>query len=78
VLLTTRYKYNGAKLASEISAVIWFNAYSTTPPEPPKVTKVEVPAEKFIIYAAEDDLSLPCRTIRKPAIYGNAWWRVLN
>ena len=48
MLLTTRYKYNGVKLASEISAVIWFNAYSATLLEPPKVTKVEVSAEKYI------------------------------
>jgi uncharacterized protein YgiM (DUF1202 family) len=73
VLLTTRYKYNGAKLASEISAVIWFNAYSTTPPEPPKVTKVEVPAEKFIIYAAEDDLSLRA----EPSVSGYLWKRMV-
>ena len=71
VLLTTRYKYNGAKLASEISAVIWFNAYSSTPPEPPK--KVEVPAEKFIIYAAEDDLSLRS----EPSVTGYLWKRMV-
>jgi hypothetical protein len=43
VFLTTRYRYNGAKLESEISAVLWFNSYSTTPPEPPKVTKYRCP-----------------------------------
>ncbi len=58
VLLTTRYKYNGAKLASEISAVLWFDSYSSTPPEPPKKTSVPLPAEKYILYAGEDDLSL--------------------
>jgi hypothetical protein len=58
VLLTTRYKYNGATIGKEISAVLWFDAYSATPPEPPKVTKVPVPANKFMIYAAEDDLAL--------------------
>ena len=57
VLLTTRYKYNGAKIASEISAVLWFDSISAVAPEPPKVTKVAAPAEKFILYAAEDDLS---------------------
>ena len=36
VLLTTRYKYNGATLEDEISAVLWFDSYSTVPPEPPK------------------------------------------
>ena len=73
VLLTTRYKYNGAKLESEISAVLWFNSYSTTPPEPPKVTKVDVPAEKFIIYAGEDDLSLRA----EPSVGGYLWKRML-
>ncbi len=73
VLLTTRYKFNGAKLESEISAVLWFNSYSTTPPEPPKVTKVDVPAEKFIIYAGEDDLSLRA----EPSVSGYLWKRML-
>ena len=58
VLLTGRYKYNGAKLDSEISAVLWFDSYSVAPPEPPKVTKVPLPADKFLLYAAEDDLAL--------------------
>ena len=71
VLLTTRYKYNGAKLASEVSGVIWFNNYGINPPEPPK--KVEVPAEKFIIYAAEDDLSLRS----EPSVSGYLWKRMV-
>jgi hypothetical protein len=58
VLLTTRYKYNGAKLDSEISAVLWFDSFSAAPPEPPKVTKVPLPADKYILYAVEDDLAL--------------------
>jgi hypothetical protein len=74
VLLTTRYKFNGAKLESEISAVLWFNSYSTTPPEPPKVVKVPVPAEKYIIYAGEDDLSLRA----EPTVTGYLWKRMLN
>ena len=73
VLLTTRYKYNGAKLESEISAVLWFNSYSSTPPEPPKVTKVPVPAENYIIYAGEDDLSLRA----EPSVGGYLWKRML-
>jgi uncharacterized protein YgiM (DUF1202 family) len=73
VLLTTRYKFNGAKLASEISAVLWFNSYSTTPPEPPKIEKVPVPAEKYIIYAGEDDLSLRA----EPSVGGYLWKRML-
>jgi hypothetical protein len=58
VLLTTRYKYNGALIASEISAVLWLDSMSATPAEPPKMTKVPVPAEKYTFYAAEDDLAL--------------------
>ncbi len=73
VLLTTRYKYNGAKLASEISAVLWFDSYSSTPPEPPKVVKVPVPAEKYVIYAGEDDLSLRS----EPSVSGYLWKRML-
>ncbi|MCE9645236.1 MAG: hypothetical protein K8S20_04490 [Chloroflexi bacterium] len=73
VLLTTRYKFNGAKLESEISAVLWFDSYSTTPPEPPKIARVPVPAEKYIIYAGEDDLSLRA----EPSIGGYLWKRML-
>lgn len=73
VLLTTRYKYNGAKLASEISAVLWFNSYSSAPPEPPKVEKVPLPAEKYIVYAAEDDLALRA----DPSVGGYLWKRML-
>jgi len=73
VLLTTRYKYNGATLAKEISAVLWFDSYSATPPEPPKVTKVPVPADKFSLYAAEDDLALRA----DPSISGFLWKRLV-
>lgn len=73
VLLTSRYKYNGAKLESEISAVLWFDFYSSTTPEPPKMAKVPVPAEKFIIFAGEDDLSLRA----EPSVGGYLWKRML-
>jgi uncharacterized protein YgiM (DUF1202 family) len=73
VLLTTRYKYNGAKLETEISAVLWFDSYSSTPPEPPKVTKVPLPAEKYAIYAGEDDLALRS----EPTVSGYLWKRML-
>lgn len=73
VLLTTRYKYNGAKLESEISAVLWFDSYSSTPPEPPKVVKVAVPAERYFIYAGEDDLALRA----DPSVGGYLWKRIL-
>ena len=73
VLLTTRYKFNGAKLESEISAVLWFNSYGTLPPAPPKVAKVPVPAEKYTIYAAQDDLALRA----DPSVGGYLWKRML-
>jgi len=73
VLLTTRYKYNGATLAKEISAVLWFDSYSATPPEPPKQTKVPIPADKFTLYAAEDDLALRA----DPSIGGYLWKRLV-
>jgi uncharacterized protein YgiM (DUF1202 family) len=73
VLLTARYKYNGAKLATEISAVLWFDSYSVNAPEPPKKTTVPVPAEKFILYAAEDDLALRA----EPAVTGYLWKRMM-
>ena len=58
VLLTKRYRYNGARLETEISAVLWFDSYGVAAAEPPKVTRVPVPAEKYTLYAAEDDLAL--------------------
>ena len=73
VLLTSRYKYNGAKLASEISAVLWFDSSNAQAPTPPKMTKVPVPAEKYCIYAAEDDLALRA----DPSIGGYLWKRML-
>lgn len=71
VLLTTRYKFNGAKLATEISAVFWFENYSIAAPQPP--AKVALPAEKFVLYAAEDDLALRS----EPATTGYLWKRML-
>jgi len=73
VLLTTRYKYNGGKLESEISAVLWFESYSTTPPEPPKMTKVPVPADKYCLYGVEDDLALRA----DPSVGGYLWKRMV-
>lgn len=73
VLLTTRYKFNGAKLTTEISAVLWFDSYSVNAPEPPKKTTIPVPAEKFILYAAEDDLALRAEA----AVTGYLWKRMM-
>jgi hypothetical protein len=73
VLLTTRYKYNGAKLESEISAVLWFDSYSAAPPEPPKMTKVPLPADTYTLYAMEDDLALRA----DPSVGGFLWKRLV-
>ena len=73
VLLTSRYRYNGAKLESEITAVLWFDCYSSVRPEPPKMNKVSVPAEKYTLYAAEDDLALRA----EPSVNGYLWKRML-
>ncbi|MEN9564261.1 MAG: hypothetical protein RIR73_2505, partial [Chloroflexota bacterium] len=73
VLLTTRYKYNGAKLATEISAVLWFENYSIAAAEPPKKTTVPVPADKLTLYAAEDDLALRA----DPSVTGYLWKRMM-
>ena len=73
VLLTTRYKYNGAKIESEISAVLWFDCTSSAPPEPPKMTKVPVPADKYLLYGCEDDLALRA----DPSVGGYLWKRMV-
>jgi hypothetical protein len=73
VLLTSRYKYNGAKLESEISAVLWFDSYSAAPPEPPKMTRVPVPADKYTLFAIEDDLALRA----DPSVGGYLWKRMV-
>ncbi len=56
VLLTKRYKFNGATLPVEISGVLWFDG--TVPPPPPEKKTVPLPAEKFVVYVIEDDLAL--------------------
>ncbi|HEX9330368.1 MAG TPA: C39 family peptidase [Anaerolineales bacterium] len=73
VLLTSRYKYNGGTLEQEISAVLWFDSYSAAPPEPPKMTKVPVPADKYTLYACEDDLALRA----DPSVGGFLWKRMV-
>jgi uncharacterized protein YgiM (DUF1202 family) len=71
ILLTTRYKFNGAKLATEISAVLWFESRNVQPP--PAKTKLPVPAEKFVLYASEDDLALRA----EPSVTGYLWKRLM-
>ena len=73
VLLTSRYKYNGAKLESEISAVLWFDSYSAELSAPPKMTKVAVPSDKYCLYAAQDDLALRA----EPSVSGYLWKRMV-
>ena len=74
VLLTRRYKYNGARLESEISGVIWFDSLGAAPPEPPKVTRVPVPAERYALYAMEDDLALRA----EPSTGSYMWKRLIK
>jgi hypothetical protein len=70
VLLTKRYKYQGATLDTEISGVLWWDG--TVPPAPPEKKTVALPAEKFIVYAIEDDLSLRA----DPSTTGYLWKRM--
>jgi len=73
VLLTARYKYNGAKIESEISAVLWFDSSGVLPPEPPRKTPVPVPADRYMLYTAEDDLALRA----DPSVGGFLWKRMV-
>ena len=71
VLLTKRYKYNGASLETEISAVLWFDGnIPPSPPKPPK--KVTPPADSMTLYVIEDDLALRA----DPSVGGYLWKRM--
>jgi len=70
VLLTKRYKYNGATLETEISAVLWFDG--NIPPAPPKPTKGAIPEDAMKLYVIEDDLALRAN----PSISGYLWKRM--
>ncbi len=70
VLLTKRYKYNGATLETEISAVLWFDG--NIQPAPPEVKKVPVPANAMKLYVMEDDLALRA----DPSMGGYLWKRL--
>jgi hypothetical protein len=74
VLLTTRYKYNGATLEKEISGVLWFEAVNASPAEPPGKTNIPVPTEKYTLYACEDDLALRA----EPSVNGYLWKRLVS
>lgn len=73
VLLTKRYKYNGATITAEISAVLWFDSYSSVPPEPPQKTNLPVPTDRYVLYACEDDLALRA----EPSVGGFLWKRMM-
>jgi len=70
VLLTKRYKYNGATLEKEISAVLWFDG--TTLPSQPEPKKVTVPDNAMKLYVIEDNLALRA----DPSIGGYLWKRI--
>ena len=70
VLLTQRYRHNGATLETEISAVIWFDG--TIPPSPPPSTEVPVPQNAMKLYVTEDDLALRA----EPSLGGYLWKRM--
>lgn len=61
VLLTRRYKHNGAKLESEISAVLWFDFHDPALPKAPKVDRVQLPSKKLVVYAAQDAIAIRAR-----------------
>jgi hypothetical protein len=73
VLLTSRYKFNGGKLETEISAVLWFDNYSIAKPDPPKIPKVAVPPDALKIYTTVDDLALRA----EPSVNGYLFKRML-
>jgi len=70
VLLTTRYKYQGKTLESEISAVFWFDG--TTSPASPEPATVPVRADAMTLFITEDDLALRA----EPNLDGFLWKRM--
>ena len=70
-MLTTRYKYNGATLTTEISAVLWFDG--NIPPSPPEPKTVPVPKDAMKLYVVEDDLALRA----DPNMAGYLWKRMI-
>lgn len=71
VLLTKRYKYNGATLETEISAVLWFDG--NIPPAPPESKNVPLPQDAMKLYVIEDDLALRA----DPSMGGYLWKRMI-
>ncbi len=58
ILLTVRYKHQGPNVANAISGILWFDGIGTPPAPPPKKEPIPLPAEKFVVYAIEDDLAM--------------------
>lgn len=73
VLLTSRYKFNGGKLETEISAVLWFDNFGIAKPEPPKIPKVPVPADALKLFTTVDDLALRA----EPSVNGYLFKRMM-
>ena len=73
VLLTSRYKFNGATLEKEISAVLWFDSINAASVEPPAKTNLPIPADRQTVYASEDDLALRAEA----SVNGYLWKRVM-
>ena len=71
VLLTKRYKYNGATLETEISAALWFDG--NIPPSPPEPKTVPLPKDSLKLYVMEDDLALRA----DPSMGGYLWKRMI-
>lgn len=71
VLLTKRYRYNGATLETEISAVLWFDG--NIPPSSPEAKKTAVPKDAMKLYVIEDDLALRA----DPSVAGYLWKRMI-
>ena len=70
VLLTTRYKYRGKTLKTEITAVLWFD--DTTHSEPPETKTLPVPADAMTLFVIEGDLALRA----EPKLDGYLWKRM--
>jgi len=71
VLLTKRYKYNGATLETEISAALWFDG--NIPPSPPEPKMDPLPKDAMRLYVIEDDLALRA----DPSVDGYLWKRMM-
>jgi hypothetical protein len=70
VLLTTRYKYRGKTLKTEITAVLWFD--DTTHSEPPEPLNLPVLADAMTLFVIEGDLALRA----EPRLDGYLWKRM--